>query len=96
MTIDEGFEWDEQKAASNLLKHRVSFVRAAFAFRDLSAVEIADTRQDYGEERVLLIGLERGELLAVLYTERGAKIRIISARRADADERRYYQRQNAK
>ncbi len=96
MTIDEGFEWDEQKAASNLLKHRVSFTRAAFAFRDPFAVEIADTRQDNGEERTLLIGVERGELLTVVYTERGATIRIISARRADAYEQRYYQRQNAK
>ena len=96
MEIVEGFEWDDQKATSNLLKHRVSFTRAAFAFRDLFAVEIADTWQNYGEERTLLLGLERSELLAVIYTECDATIRIISARRADAHEQRYYQRQNAK
>lgn len=58
METVEGFEWDDQKATSNLLKHRVSFTRAAFAFRDPFAVEIADTRQDYGEGRMLLIGVD--------------------------------------
>lgn len=82
--------------ACNLLKHGVSFERASFAFSDPFAIELVDHRQDYGEERILLLGEEASELLAVIYTERGAKIRIISARKATSDERRYYQRQNAK
>lgn len=96
MAMDNGFVWDDQKAASNLLKHGVGFERASFAFYDLFAVEIADRRRDYGEERSLLIGQAGGELLAVAYTERDAKIRIISARGANSHERQYYQRQNAK
>jgi uncharacterized protein len=93
--MDDAFEWDEQKAVTNLLKHRVSFERATFAFYDTFAVEIADTRHEYGEERTLLIGEASGELLTVIYTERGTKVRIISARRANRHERQYYQRQNA-
>ena len=94
--MDDAFEWDDQKAASNLLKHGISFERASFAFCDAFAVEIADRRQDYGEDSALLIAQEGGELLAVVYTERGAKMRRISARRANSHERHYYQRQNAK
>jgi uncharacterized protein len=94
--MDDAFEWDEQKAASNLLKHGVSSERANFAFRDVFAVEIADRRREYGEERALLVGEAGGELLAVIYIERGAKVRIIPARRANGHERQYCQRQNAK
>ena len=73
----------------------VSFEQAAVACRDPFAVEWIDTRQDYGEERLILLGMvERGVLL-VVYTERGDNIRIISARRATKHEQDIYYRQNA-
>jgi uncharacterized DUF497 family protein len=74
----------------------VSFERAIAAFYDPFAVKIVDTREDYGEERNILIGQANLELLSVVYTERGEKIRIVSARRATRDERNYYHRANAK
>jgi hypothetical protein len=90
-----GFEWDDAKATANLRAHDVSFEVATAAFRDAFAVEWIDTRQDYGEERLILLGMvERGVLL-VVYTERGDNIRIISARRATKHEQDIYYRQNA-
>lgn len=69
--------------------------QATFAFYDPFAVEIADRRQDFGEERTPLIGQGGREPLAVADTGRGAKFRIIPARRATSHERRHHQRQNA-
>jgi uncharacterized DUF497 family protein len=54
-----------------------------------------DDREDYGEERVVLLGMTDGSVLVVVYTERGSRIRIISARRADRYEQEIYFRENA-
>ena len=70
-------------------------IRAATAFSDPFAVEWLDKRQDYGEERSVLLGMTGGQLLYVAYTERGDNIRIISARRATRHEQDIYFRQNA-
>jgi uncharacterized DUF497 family protein len=51
------FEWDEDKAAANLRDHGIAFHEAIPAFRDTFAVERIDDREDYGEERVNLIGM---------------------------------------
>jgi uncharacterized DUF497 family protein len=56
------------------------------AFADPSVVEILDEREDYGEERFLLIGMADGELLSVIYCERRGRFRLITARRATKDE----------
>jgi uncharacterized DUF497 family protein len=91
-----GFEWDEEKAASNIRDHDgVAFEQAAAAFSDTFAVEWIDEREDYGEERSVLLGMTGGQLLYVAYTERGETIRIISARRATRHEQDIYFRQNA-
>ena len=91
-----GFEWDEEKAASNIRDHDgVAFEQAAAAFSDTFAVEWIDEREDYGEERSVLLGMTGGQLLYVAYTERGDNIRIISARRATRHEQDIYFRQNA-
>src|SRR5262249_45723998 len=58
-------------------------------------VEWIDEREDYGEERSVLLGMTGGQLLYVAYTERGDNIRIISARRATHHEQDIYFRQNA-
>lgn len=65
-------------------------------FKDPFAIERLDDRQDYGEERFVLIGMAEGKvLLFVAYTERGERIRLISARRATQYEQEDYFRQNA-
>ncbi len=92
---DEHFEWDDEKAAENLRDHRVSFEQATFAFNDLFAVEWIDDREAYDEERSILLGMTNGQVLTVVYTERGERIRIISAWRATRHEQDYYYRQNA-
>ena len=90
------FEWDDDKAAANVRKHGVSFEQAALAFRDLFAVEWLDMRESYGEERIILVGTSQGQILAVVYTEREERIRIISARRATKHEKDTYFHQNGR
>ena len=83
---DDEFEWDDRKAASNRRKHGVSFDEARQVFRDLTAVDRPDLGEDYGEDRYLIIGQADSGLLAVVYTERDPRIRIISARPATRKE----------
>jgi hypothetical protein len=87
---DDDFEWDDQKAASNRVRHGVSFETARKAFKDPFAVDQPDKREDYGEERFSLIAMANGRLLYVTYTERNNRIRIISARGAEPYEHRIY------
>ncbi len=84
------FEWDNAKAAGNLVDHGVTFDMARDVFEDPWAVDMLDRRQAYGEDRYVRIGMCDGRLLAVAYTLRGEVIRIISARRAEPHERRRY------
>ncbi len=86
------FEWDEIKARANLRKHRVDFADAATVFGDARAVTIVQENSD--EERYATIGVDAlGRPLVVIYTVRGERIRIISARRATRRERAEYDRQ---
>jgi len=89
------FEWDDEKATGNLRDHGLAFHEAIQAFRDLFAVERIDAREDYGEERINLVGLCNGTLVHLTYTERGDRIRIISARRAERHEQDDYYRENS-
>lgn len=89
-------DWDDAKAARNLRRHGVGFPQAAGAFSDPFAVEWMDDRYRYGEERINLLGFSGGMILHVTYTERGQRIRIISARRAERHEQDHYHRQNAR
>ena len=84
------FEWDDEKAASNLAKHGVPFDEALPAFLDVSRLERHDGREDYGEDRFLTIGLADGFVLTITYTLRDDIIRIISARKATLHEQRDY------
>ncbi len=86
------FEWDPAKAAANYKKHGVRFEHAVLAFEDAFALVELDDSQDYGEERFLQTGWTVGGILVVVYTERGERIRIISAREATEYERRNYYR----
>ena len=83
------FEWDENKNRINIEKHHVSFQRAAKIFEG-DVLEWEDTLKDYGETRIIAIGRSEGRLLRVVYTQRGNKIRIISARKANKNDRRNY------
>lgn len=90
------FEWHDAKAAANLQAHGVSFELAKTVFRDPFAVERLDDREDYGEERFVLIGMAEGNVtLFVAYTEREGRMRIISARRATQNEQDDYFRHNS-
>lgn len=86
------FEWDSTKAEVNERKHGLSFDEAATAFSDPLSLTIPDPDHSEGEERFLLLGITaRGNLVVVSHVERGATLRLISARRADARERRDYE-----
>jgi uncharacterized DUF497 family protein len=86
------FEWDDEKAASNLRKHGVSFEEAVTVFEDPSALTFFDTDHSAHEDRDRTYGLSRnGRLLVVVHTERQHLVRLISARRATRNERAIYQ-----
>ena len=92
--IDKEFAWDDDKAASNAEKHGVSFAAARSVFRDPFAIELLDDRMDYREERYILFGMAHGSVLVVVYTERQNRNRIISARKAEPNEHKFYYEQN--
>ena len=86
------FEWDTTKAAANFRKHSVSFEEAVSALRDDLAATARDLEHSVAESRFITFGVSvRGRLLAVSHTERGNKIRIISARLATRTERKIYE-----
>jgi uncharacterized DUF497 family protein len=90
------FEWDANKAASNLTKHGVTFEQAATVFIDALALTVFDEAHSDYEERWFTLGhTDSGNLLAVSHTyvatgPASARVRIISARPATKQERRYY------
>lgn len=91
MALD--FEWDSQKAEANLRKHAVSFEEAATTFGDPLGRLLDDPEHSGRELRYVLFGRsEASRLLAVMHTECGAVIRLISAREATPHERRQYAR----
>jgi uncharacterized protein len=87
------FEWDNTKSQINYYKHGIDFATAVHAFRDRFHYEWIDDREDYGEERVKLVGMAGGVLIALIYTERNGVLRIISARRATRAEHDEYHKQ---
>ena len=86
------FEWDENKAASNLEKHGVSFVEATSIFSDPLSLTIPDPLHSGDEERFVTLGRTSDNMLVVIHTDRDGTIRIISAREATSRERRNYER----
>lgn len=86
------FEWDPAKAEANFRKHRVTFDEATTAFADPLHLLVADPEHSTGEERWILVGRSHQErLLVVVHAERGDRLRIVSARRATAAERKTYE-----
>lgn len=84
------YQWDKNKAASNLQKHGIEFADAVSVFSDNLAITISDKRFD--EERFVTIGMDAfGRILVVVFTWRGENIRLISARLAERRERKQYE-----
>ena len=86
------FEWYPPKAQSNLKKHGVSFQEASTVFDDKDLLDLQDGEHSGEELRYIGIGRSASNrILFVNFTERGERIRIISARRAEPWERREYE-----
>jgi uncharacterized DUF497 family protein len=86
------YEYDPEKAAANLRKHKVSFAEAASVFLDPLALTFSDPDHSDVEDREITIGMSsKPRVLFVSHCERGDRIRIISARRATSKERLHYE-----
>jgi uncharacterized DUF497 family protein len=88
------FEWDEVKSETNLRERGFDFEFASLIF-DAATVEVEDHREEYGERRIVAIGVADGVHLTVVYTDRQVSRddmvrRIISARRSSRRERTIY------
>ena len=89
------FEWDDTKAAQNRRKHGITFQEAMTVFTDERALLIDDPDHSEDEDRFILLGLSSAlRTLVVCHCYRGREgvIRLISARRANTQERKRYQR----
>jgi uncharacterized protein len=90
--MDIRFDWNPQKAASNLKKHGVSFREALTVFGDPLAQTFPDELHSEGEDRSITLGLSsRHRLLFVSHQETDNSIRIIGARRVTASEKQAYE-----
>ncbi|MFM7603508.1 MAG: BrnT family toxin [Pseudanabaena sp.] len=84
------YQWDKNKATSNLQKHGIEFADAVSVFSDDLAITIPDNR--FNEDRFVAIGIDAfGRILVVVFTWRGEDIRLISARLAERRERKQYE-----
>jgi uncharacterized DUF497 family protein len=89
------FEWNPEKALTNLDKHGVSFQEAATVFNDPLSITFPDPDHSIDESRYIIIGTSGlGLLLVVAHTDRDDRVRIISARRATRQERRFYEQES--
>jgi uncharacterized protein len=90
-TVVYGFEWDQTKSRATLQKRGFDFEYAARIFEG-TAIEREDRRRDYGERRMVSVGSIEDDVFVVVYTWRGSRRRIISARRASRRERDGYRK----
>ena len=91
------FEWDPKKAAKNLREHKVSFNEAATVFGDSLGTTALDPDHSTIEDRFITVGMSsRRRLVMVAHTERGERIRIISARELTRAEREAYEEETQK
>jgi uncharacterized protein len=86
------FEWDPEKAWENEQNHGISFPEASDVFADDHSSSVPDPDHSTDEDRYLIFGISKqGKYLVVSYTERGDRIRLISARQMTSPERRAYE-----
>jgi uncharacterized protein len=83
------FEWDEDKRLASIKNHGIDFVDVSEVF-DGDIFTVEDDRYSYGEQRFVTFGLLKGSVVAVVNTDRGEYIRIISVRKATKNEYRTY------
>jgi len=83
-------EWDEEKRRATLAERRLDFADCAEIFAGPRVVK-DDTRKEYGERREIMLGPLRGQIVAVVFTQRGDRYRIISMRYANEKERRFFE-----
>jgi uncharacterized protein len=79
------FTWDEDKRQSNLLKHGLDFAEAHKVFAGPMAL-FEDKRRDYGEQRMIGVGLLDTVVVLIVHVDTDESIRLISMRKADSDE----------
>jgi uncharacterized DUF497 family protein len=84
------FEWDDEKARTNIAKHGISFEEAIAVFADEDLVVLNASRPAEGEERFKAVGVIERRLFVVVFTQRDDGLRLISARRANSKEKRSY------
>ena len=85
-------KWDPIKASDNIKKHRVSFEEASTIFNDSFFITFLDVEHSFDEERYITLGYSnKNQLLLVAHTDHEGTIRIISARKATKNERRFYE-----
>ena len=84
------FEWDETKRAEIYAKHGVDLLEAALIFEN-GVLEKEDTRRDYGEKRMIALGMADGEVYIVVYTRRDEVYRLITAWKGGQRDRETYE-----
>lgn len=89
-----GFEWDPVKDAANQRKHGIGFREATEIFRGFVLIA-EDIRRDYGERRFIALGEYDGEVIRLIFTEREDSIRVISAWKANKNDRKEYEKARA-
>jgi len=95
--MNYNFEWNPNKAKSNILKHKISFEDATSVFKDKNAISIYDEKHSLKEDRWITIGLDiKTRILVVIHTyitinKDNYNIRVISARKATKQEKTIYQ-----
>ena len=93
--MNDLFEWNQEKAEANRKKHGVSFEEATSVFFDLLSLTVSDPLHSEEENRFVITGFsDQQRQLVIVHTDRGDKIRIISARLATPNERRKYEQKN--
>ena len=86
------FDWDDDKAEINIVRHGISFLEATSVFDDDLSITFLDPDHSIDEERLIIIGhSNRGRLLFVSHTDRNRRPRIISAREVTRRERKVYE-----
>jgi len=88
--LNREFAWDEVKRRANYAKHGLDFRDAEKVFQGIT-LTAEDNRQDYGEKRLISLGLLEDMVVVVVYTARSEKTRIISMRKANHRERKAYE-----
>jgi len=85
------FVWDETKRVEIYKKHGVDLLEAALIFEN-DVLEKEDTRRDYGEKRMIALGMADGEVYIVVYTMRDSVYRLITAWKGGQNDREKYEK----